>query len=268
MSFHTARYSGMAARPMAKVAKGTAIVYLRLRHVLRYAPSEFVFISSTPRSGSTLLSNILCSHPDICGYGETHTIYRSPADLSVLVGRVYWGNRQFLQMRERFVLEKIVWSRMLHPDALNDAVVRWIYLLRDPASTLRSCMEYPALNWDETRALAYYEHRLGKLQKDARHYHSQGHRAIFLTYEQLASNPQATLKTLSRFLDLGSGIEPRYGLPRVRTGGDQSERIEAGQIIAEPRQYRTELSATALARALEVHAECSAVLRRHCESLV
>jgi hypothetical protein len=257
-----------AARPAAKAAKGAALGLLRLRHALRGAPREFVFVNSAPRSGTTLMSNILCSHPQICGYGETKTVYRSPADLSMLAARVYWGNRRFLRMHERFVHEKIVWSRMLpDPDALNDAAIRWIFLLRGPASVLRSCMEYRAFNWNEAQALAYYEHRLPRLAGDARHFAAQGHRAMFLTYEQLISNPKATLQALSRFLELEGELEPGYRLPPTRTG-DRSGRIDARQIIAEPRQYRTELSPATLERALAVYAECSTVLRQHCEVVV
>lgn len=254
-----------AVRPARQALKHAAIGLLRLRHALRQKPSEFVFINTVARSGSTLLSNILCSHPQICGFGETMTTYSSPADVSELVAQVCWGNRQ-LRVRERYVLEKIVLSYVLpNPEVLDDAAISWIYLLREPADSLRSNMEYH--NRREAAALKYYLARLQRLASDARHYASRGHRALFLTHEQLVDETQSTLDAVSRFLGLSGGLSANYVRPRIRHGaaGDQSERIKAGQIIAERPDYHVELSSAALEQARSAHAECDAVLRRCCE---
>lgn len=265
MDLQLPNWVSTAARPAVNAAKNTTIGALRLRHVLGQTPAEFVFINCTARSGSTLLSNILCNHPQICGFGETQTIYRSSADLSTLVAKVYWAKRQF-HVRERFAFEKIVLNRLLpRPEVLNDATIFWIYLLRDPAAVLRSFMEFHSKS--ETQALNYYRNRLNRVQSDARHYAIQGHRAFFVTYEQLVAEPQPILDALSYFLNLNSGLASRYTRPRVHdmSAGDQSERIKAGQIFAEPRRYRVGLSSSALEQARAAHAECEVVLRRHCE---
>lgn len=265
MDLQLTNWFSAAARPAVNTAKNTVIGALRLRHVLGQTPAEFVFINCTARSGSTLLSNILTNHPQVCGFGETQTIYRSSADLSTLVAKVYWGKRQ-LRVRERFALEKIVLNRLLpRPEVLNDAKIFWIYLLRDPAAVLSSFMEFH--DKSEAQALNYYRNRLKRLQSDAHHYAIQGHRAFFVTYEQLVAEPRPILDALSHFLKLNGGLNSHYTRPRVHdmSAGDQSERIKAGQIFAEPRLYRVGLSSSALEQARAAHAECEVVLRRHCE---
>lgn len=257
--------AGRKTHGLLKTAGRSALLhFFRLRHTLTHRPAEFIFINGVARSGTTLLSNILCSHREISGYGETKLVYRSADTLADLVSHVHLGNRQW-RCRERYVLEKIVQDQLI-PDrsVLDAASIRWIYQLRDPTMLLRSYLEYFPRN--EQQALDYYLARLQRLQQDARHHALCGQHSFFLTYEELVGSPQQTLIALSDFLGLESCLQRHYTQPRMHHPGtgDQSERIRSGDIIRQTRSYRVEISPAALAQARHAHVQCSETLRQLC----
>ncbi|MDY7013544.1 MAG: sulfotransferase family protein, partial [Cyanobacteriota bacterium] len=58
------------------------------RILFRLQPYRVLFILSHMRSGSSLLTHILNSNPEIIGYGETHLQYSSEADFKRLMLKV------------------------------------------------------------------------------------------------------------------------------------------------------------------------------------
>ncbi|MGV2388843.1 MAG UNVERIFIED_CONTAM: sulfotransferase [Microcystis novacekii LVE1205-3] len=47
------------------------------------------------RSGSSLLTHILNSNPEIIGFGETHLVYESEQDFKALMFQLYWTFERF-----------------------------------------------------------------------------------------------------------------------------------------------------------------------------
>ena len=94
------------------------------------------FILAHMRCGSTALSNVLCSRPEVSGYGEAHVAYRGEADLGALV--VNQARRWAWRPRARYLFDKILHSR--HDGAAPPGFfrARAIVLAREPEPAIAS----------------------------------------------------------------------------------------------------------------------------------
>ena len=85
----------------------------------RESPYRILFVLSHMRSGSSLLTHILNSNPEIIGYGETHLDYESEKDFKALMFRVYWRLRD-LNMNHTYLLDKVLHDhKFLNEDFLS-----------------------------------------------------------------------------------------------------------------------------------------------------
>ena len=218
-----------------------------------------LFLLGTMRSGSTLLTSILCSHPEILGYGETHVVYRSAADLAELEARACRAHGiDPSEIGPRRVLDKLLHDGLL-PDlrVLEGADLTCLFLLREPQRTIRSLVHQLGSTLDD--AFAYYGGRLASLERYAR----VSSRAAFLDYEDLVGDPERTLAGLTAFLGLASPLTPEYRLQPlhdVKGVGDRSEAIRAGRVLANPRELAVELPGDRVAEAEETYRRCKAAL--------
>ncbi len=188
-----------------------------------------IFMLAHMRCGSTALSNILCSRPDISGYGEAHIRYDTPNALGGLV--VNQARRGGWSPGARYLFDKILHSR--HDAEATPAFFqsRAIFVLRAPDPTILSIHRlYAKLGRDEygTHALAadYYTSRVAALSALWERF-APGNR-IGLTHEALIADPEAALHRISTWLDLSPPLENRYQSKTASRRGGAGDPLKSG----------------------------------------
>jgi hypothetical protein len=220
---------------------------------------RYLFLLGTMRSGSTLLTSILCSHPGVLGYGETHVVYRSSGDFGELEARVCRAHGiDPAEIGPRHVLDKLLHDGLLpDPGALDGVDLTCLFLLREPRRTIQSLVHQLGSTLDD--AFTYYQARLAALER----YAGVFTRAAFLNYEDLVSDPEKALAGLTAFLGLDPPLAAEYRLQPlhdVKGVGDRSEAIRSGRVLANPRDLAVELPEDQVAEAEEAYRRCRAVL--------
>lgn len=217
------------ARHCGKLLHALAIQW-QLRQRLKQ--TAYLLILSHMRSGSSLLTQVLCSHPDILGYGETHTVYRGAGDLLRAAQSVYRMLRKW-RVKHKYVADKILHTELL-PDIepLRLLPVKWIVLLRNPADAVDSMVR--TLSMDRGAAQAYYQARLRTIEQQACRLADASIPALLTTYERLTEDPRRELRTLSGFLGLEPELQADYEVQRgaqLPGAGDPSDVLKAGRIL-------------------------------------
>ncbi|UCF20545.1 MAG: sulfotransferase domain-containing protein [Gemmatimonadota bacterium] len=249
-------------RPAKAVLRETGIELCRLRNRIGGKPPGIVFLLAHMRSGSTLVSHILSSHPLVLGCGERNATYASPRDLDRLEADARYTRRQFLHSY-RYVIDQINHTRFLPAEELlNHPRVSKIFLIREPRDSIASMADVLGRHYGTTvdEAVAYY---LERLQALARYSELLENRdtAIALTYEGLLAHPEANLLRLSDFLGLEPRLSQRYRrFAFTGSRGDPSETIQEGRIVTDRPQRHMDLSTDDLARVRAVYDLCRATL--------
>lgn len=208
-----------------------------------------VFVLCTPRSGSTLLRVLLDSHSRV----------RAPHEMWLRLVRVRVPKAlaepamQVLELDER-ELEHLLWDRVYHRELVRSGKnvlvdktpsnahiwsrltecwpeARFVFLLRHPAAITESLSQLMPTRSREKIEREVLNHT--SAVQEAREA-LPGHT---VRYEQLVAQPEETLRSLCRFLDIG--WEPQmldYGATDhgpFRLGlGDDSDNIRSGRIQA------------------------------------
>jgi hypothetical protein len=215
--------------PLPKIVKPFAVaaLYAAAKAVLiiRRPRYRFILVLGHMRSGSTLLTHILTSHPDFVGFGESNLFYKTAADFEKLVLlNCHYLHRLYLP--ERNIVDQINHNEMVTDEVLLAADAT-IILTRSQEPTVKSLLKlFP--NWRRNDAVAYYAARMERLM----HYRELlRERSISLTYEDLTSKPE-TLSQLSKYLELDVPLSANYEINRT-TGvvGDTSKNILTGTIV-------------------------------------
>ena len=240
-----------------------------VRHAGRY-----LFVVSHMRSFSSLLCHILGSHAEISGYAEAHLSYFGRLDLQRLARKVRetTGN----PMLGRYVLDKILHNNCeIAPAILDRPDIKVLFLLRNPADTLRSILNLSHARGSKgkfsnpVRVLEYYVKRLQQLEGYCAHV---GANALFLESERLISDTDRVLADLSRWLELGAPLKGDYRTFR-HTGeegyGDPSPTIMAGTVVhSDEDRHRdyiaTPISDDLLQQGMTAHASCRNGLATRC----
>lgn len=197
-------------------------------------PYNFIFILSHMRSGSTLLSHLLISHKDICGFGESHMDYKSPDDLEKITHRVLFERRRFIKVgNERYILDKILHNHLLQAQDIKNIINENLYIIflaRNPINSIQSIIK--SLDYTETEAKNYYISRLDKLIELASEL-KKFNKYLMINYEDLIDAPDVILEKIQMFLNLDLPLSKRYKLINT-TGkkgyGDSSDKIKLGEI--------------------------------------
>jgi tetratricopeptide (TPR) repeat protein len=186
-----------------------------------------VFIVGMPRSGSTLVEQILVSHPDVEGVGEVSVIPNIIATLSdvpeggaaypdnlknlttrkldILANRYLDGIRRLVAGNAPRVTDKTLVNFMhLGLISLMFPKARVVHCMRDPRDT---CLSIFFKNFDESH---HYANRLDSLgtyyahyRKVMRHWESLRILPIFnIQYEDMVQNQEARSRELIEFLGL------------------------------------------------------------------
>ena len=241
----------------------------RIRHAdtyqiaLRQRPYRVLWMLSHMRSGSSLLTHILNTNPDIAGYGETHISYGSAEDFKQLLLKVYWDSREYrnladlahLTLHETYVLDKLLHNtKLTNEDLLLSENIKIIFLIREPVRTLNSIRDLKP-TWSEEKTLGYYCGRLQKLVAYAEKVDNPG-RLLFMRHDQLLNETTAVFTSLQHFLGTQTGFTEEYQVLKT-TGakhvGDHRGNIKSGQIVRTPRQLKETVSLASIEQAQGVY---------------
>ncbi len=227
-----------------------------------------IFVLSHMRGATTALSNVLCSHPAISGYGEAHVAYRNRSSLGQLA--INQALRGAWSPRAQYLFDKILHNRL--DDALPERFfeARAIFLLRRPEPVIRSVSnlfhqlssdEYP----DESAAAQYYLARVTRLEQHWVRFASD--RRLGLQSEALLADPDQELARVQGFLRLQPALENRYQSRKASTGrgaGDPLQSSHHAKIKARPQLVETEpiqIAPALLQACQEAHQKLLAAMR-------
>lgn len=243
----------------------------------RAKPYRFLLLLSHMRSGSSLLTHLLTTNPEVIGYGETHTNYTDANDFKGLLKKVYWqaqdfrtlGDVQNLRMNHQYVMDKVLHNKkFLDHDFLKSEQVYAIFLLREPERSLASIADLKP-HWNQQDTIEYYTERMTMLVNYARLIKSPN-RLLVVTYEQLLDNTPKVLTTLQRFLQTQAPFTEEYKVLKT-TGmkgvGDPKGKIKAGKIVRSQRQLTQSFPPELVERAKQVHSQCQQELMDLCQSI-
>lgn len=238
---------------------------------------QILFILSHMRSGSSLLTHLLITNPEVIGYGETHIQYRSEADFRKLIYQVYWQSQDFrklgdlenLKMNHRYVLDKVLHNnKFLQKDFLKSENIYVIFLLREPQRTVASMLDQKP-HWSEDDAVQYYNGRLSALEEYAQIINNRK-RTLLITHDQIINQSQAVFQGLQNFLATQTGFSEEYKILKTtgkRSIGDFKENIKAGRIVRKNRELNIEVSPQALDLTNHKFQQCLERLSQSCTTL-
>ena len=170
-----------------------------------------VFVLSHMRSVSTALSNVVCSHPDVCGYGETHVKYadaKTPGGLWVNLAVRHSSGRP----RGR-LFDKILHNDLDgQPDSAFFAA-KAIFLLRAPAPAIASIRSLARRNgladWESADAAAdYYVDRVNTLSEHWLRFAPENRMGLLT--EDMLSSPDSSLSKISGLLGISPPLQNLY----------------------------------------------------------
>ncbi|NEQ54701.1 MAG: sulfotransferase family protein [Leptolyngbya sp. SIO3F4] len=225
----------------------------------RAKPYRFLLLLSHMRSGSSLLTHLLTTNPEVIGYGETHINYNDANDFKVLLKKVYWqaqdfrtlGDARNLRMQHQYVMDKVLHNKkFLDHEFLTSEQVYAIFLLREPERSLASIADLKP-HWNQHDAIEYYAERMAMLVEYARLINTQ-RRTLVLTYEQMLDDTPKVLGTLQQFLHTQAPFTEEYKVLKttgMRGVGDPKGNIKAGKIVRSQRQLSLNFSPEILSTA-------------------
>ncbi|MDB9525591.1 sulfotransferase family protein [Oscillatoria sp. CS-180] len=236
------------------------------RIAFRQRPYRVLWMLSHMRSGSSLLTHILNTNPDIAGYGETHICYQSSEDFKKLLFKVYWQAKEYrnfsdlqdLALSETYILDKLLHNNKLTDlNLLDSSSMNCIFLIREPKRTLNSIRDLKP-NWSEEETLYYYCKRLEGLVSYAEKIDSPA-RSLLIEHDQLINETTSVFEALKHFLGTEVGFSEEYQLLKT-TGakhvGDHRGNILSGQIVRTPRKLNETVSPASIEQAQVVYENC------------
>lgn len=204
--------------------------WLLSRSVPRYRYRNAIFILAHMRCGSTALSNVLCSRPEVSGYGEAHVQYRDTAALGQLV--LNQMRRGAWKPRADYLFDKILHSR--HDRAVPEEFFqsRAIFLVRRPDEAIRSIVKlFARLERREYESLAeaaiYYLERLEALESLWRRF--PRHKRIGFSHEELVADPDSALSAISRMAAFAPALQNRYASLAASRRGGGGDPLQSGR---------------------------------------
>ncbi len=235
-----------------------------LRKNVLICDKQYLFIVSHMRSRSTLLSHILGSHSDICGYRELHLSYIN--SLSKLKMRVALSDEEGYQS-SHILLDKLLHDKLSIRTDLFDNTLSVIILLRDPVSTLASMFSMHERlhgNSNYEHLLEYYVRRLTSIDKFVE---NRNHKFLYVDSDGLVDRPKEELTRIATYLNLVSPLLENYK-KFSKTGdegiGDSSKNIMVGKIInTRKSNYNINWSSAKYKALLQQHAELARKLIKY-----
>ncbi|MDY6782651.1 MAG: sulfotransferase [Cyanobacteriota bacterium] len=245
--------------------------------LFRPQPYRILFILSHMRSGSSLLTHILSSNPEIMGYGETHLQYASEADFKKLMLKVCLRSQESrgfevferLNMNSRYILDKVLHNnKFINTEFIKSENLYFIFLIREPQRSLASICELKQ-NWNSEQALRYYAGRLDYLQQYARIINGKK-RSLFITYEQLLNQSNLVFEGLQKLLNTQNPFSEEYQILKttgMKSVGDSKGNIKAGRIVREKRKIAVDIEPELADLGIQSFEQCSQTLSKYCQTI-
>ncbi len=182
---------------------------------------RFVIMLGVMRSGSSVLSQILCSHPDIIGYGETHITYDGESGFIQLIKRNLW-TRHAWRVRKARYFDKVLHAELI-PDMtlLSQMPVDWIVLRRKGEPCVKSMIR--TLDMSPEHACAHFEYQSGMIDSWVREIEQHPKaRIVQVSYEDLVDDASSTLARLTDELGLNPVLREEYSVQKgvMRAGAN------------------------------------------------
>lgn len=199
-------------------------------------PDRALRVVGHMRCGSTALSNILVSRPEVSGYGEAHVAYTDAGAQGVLLLNQW--RRGSWRPDARWLFDKVLHDRYDAAAWSGYFVGRAIFVARRPAASIASIRalfaglasrEYGS----DAEAADYYEGRLTHMLALWPRFPAE-HR-VALTYEGLIAAPEAALAAVGALI--GVPLANHYRAPAAARGRG------AGDPEVAPRHARIDAAA-------------------------
>lgn len=189
-----------------------------------------IFVLAHMRCGSTALSNILCSRPEISGYGEAHIRHDSRAALGRLV--VNQALRGAFSPRAPLLFDKLLHNRHDSAAPPEFFAARAIFIARPPGPTIRSIRKlYAGLGRAEygtdQAAAAYYIARMEALATLWPRFAPE--LRVALTHATLLVDPEASLGLISDRLGFTPPLANHYASPKASRRGGGGDPLASGR---------------------------------------
>ena len=244
------------------------------RVMFRTEPYKFIFILGHMRSGSSLLTNILSSHREILGYGETHIKYASEFDLKKLLFKVYNKTQNTtslqdlkqLRMNHKYLVDKVLHNNIvLDENLLTSEKLYSIFIIREPERTIASILDIKP-HWSEEQALMNYLNRLSTLERYAKLINNK-EGSLLITYDQLLNQTDLVFDAFKKVLGTESEFSEEYKVTN-KTGiagiSDSKENIKAGCIVRSPRKLAQKITSISIAKGIKQFENCVSTLSEYC----
>ncbi|WP_198264353.1 hypothetical protein [sulfur-oxidizing endosymbiont of Gigantopelta aegis] len=212
---------------------------------------KHIFLLSHMRANSSLIGHILGSHPQIKGYFEMHTSYRSAMDM-ITQEQILEQSKELSNTTKpnsiRYVFDKLLHNsyELLLENLRYDSDPNYIKILvslRQPQQSIKSIISlfkkkhgtHPYA--EPEKALEYYRQRINALaqfcDKNKQSYY-------YYDAELIRNDTQNSLPRLQNWLNLETPLKEEYQLFSL-TGkawvGDSSENMTKGKIIKHENNY-------------------------------
>lgn len=197
-----------------------------------------VLVLSHMRAATTALSNVLCTHPDVSGYGETHVSHQTAQALGQII--VNQALRKAWTPSAPYLFDKVLHDRLDSAAPASFYAARAIFMVRAPAPAIRSIQALASKTGmkegSSPEAAAHYY--INRVETLCRHWDAfpATHR-FGMTSESLLSDPDGHVARLGAWLPLSVPLENRYEshkATQVGGGGDPTQSGKFTQIQARP----------------------------------
>lgn len=252
-----------------QIAKAKQIASLIFRPENAFCKVRHLFIFSHMRSRSSLLSHLLGSNPGICGYSELHQNYIGRASLFAL--RAALGQEQKCSLENKYLLDKLLFSRHVSDAIFELSKPKVILLLREPRDSIRSLLKMgrsTSIDWhrDPEAVSSYYNASMVWLQGYAERLRGN---YFFIESDSLIERTQCVLRQLTKWLGLEEALTENYNIFK-NTGkawhGDPSPNIRTGYVKKTSKHSDMELPEALLEQAELSYLICKDRLSRLTEN--
>lgn len=254
-----------------QIAKAKQIASLIFRPENAFCKVRHLFIFSHMRSRSSLLSHLLGSNPGICGYSELHQNYIGRASLFAL--RAALGQEQKCSLENKYLLDKLLFSRQVSDAIFELSKPKVILLLREPRDSIRSLLKMgrsTSIDWhrDPEAVSSYYNASMVWLQGYAERLRGN---YFFIESDSLIERTQCVLMQLTKWLGLEEALTENYNIFK-NTGkawhGDPSPNIRTGYVKKTSKHSDIELPEALLEQAELSYLICKDRLSRLTENQI
>ena len=219
----------------------TSLLHARIRDCRSRV--HFLFLIGSIRSGSSVLSELLCNNKQICGDGEAHICYRAPECFEALAIRNMMIGRH-LRIGDRYIFDKVLHNELI-PDisALSRMNITWLTIYRYPIDTVSSIVRTFGL--DTQLAVDHYVWRWRQICSQLEVLSDTSQSLFSVRYEDIVNQTPFVLAQISNALELREPLQSHYSIDPNKPRGarkDPSEILLTGKVITPDRTQPVHLT--------------------------